>query len=223
MKRKNAKRKGGNMAKSVLIADDSPTIRKIVELCLVGQGIEVHGAASGNEAMAALKAGSFDLVLADAVMPAPDGYALCEAIKEGTFGAAPPVILLADVLQPLDASRLAACGADGQIAKPFEAATLQLMACDQLGLEPPATALRSIPEMRPYSSARSAAASDSFAPNGGTQITAASIGALNDADMEALAKRIVQMLSDQVVRDVAWEVVPEMSELLIKERMQARS
>ena len=91
------------MPTRVLVVDDSPTIRKIVQVCLVGAGIELAGASGGEEAVASLRAGVPDLVLADAVMPAPDGYALCERIKSGEFGRTPPVVLFADPFVPFDA------------------------------------------------------------------------------------------------------------------------
>ncbi len=46
---------------------------------------------------------------------------------------------------------------------------------------------------------------------------------LSESEMDTLARRIVGMMSADVVREVAWEVVPELSEVLIKERLQKRS
>ena len=143
MKRK--KRREAKMLKQVLVADDSQTIRKIVELCLSESAIEVIGAASGEEAIERLKRSMPALVLVDSVMPEPDGYQLCERIKNGEFGTPVPVVVLADVFEPLDLSRLSACGADGHITKPFDAKTLQLMISDQLGIEAPASAHRPSP------------------------------------------------------------------------------
>lgn len=229
MKRRNPKRKETNMAKTVLVADDSPTIRKIVELCLAGQGISVLGAASGPEAVDALRRSVPDLVLADSVMPGPDGYELCERIKLGEFGATPPVVLMADVLEPFDANRASGCGADGEIAKPFEAATLQLMVCDQLGLEPPPSARVAAPALKPYTArmagARTPAGGDELPPAARPSATRPNPGplSLSESEMDTLARRIVGMMSADVVREVAWEVVPELSEVLIKERLQKRS
>ncbi len=228
MKRRNMKPKDTDMAKTVLVADDSPTIRKIVEICLAGKGIKVLGAASGSEAVAMLKKSVPDLVLADSVMPGPDGYELCERIKLGEFGATPPVVLMADVLDPFDTNRASACGADGEIAKPFEAATLQLMVSDQLGVEPPPAARAAAAALKPYTArmagARMAPGGDALpatAPQGAAP--GAGAASLSESEMDSLARRIVGMMSADVVREVAWEVVPELSEVLIKERLQKRS
>src|SRR5439155_26598812 len=122
-----------SMAKRVLVVDDSPTIRKIVEVCLNGAGVGFEGASGGAEAAASLSARLPDLVLADVVMPAPDGYELCELVKRKTYGKRIPVVLMADPFQPFDAEKAMAAGADGNIAKPFDARTLMDMISHQLG------------------------------------------------------------------------------------------
>jgi CheY-like chemotaxis protein len=228
VKPKPAKRKEARGPRKLLVADDSATIRKIVELCFAGQEIEVLGAASGAQAIEAIKQSAPDLVLADAIMPGPDGYELCERIKEGEFGPVPPVVLLADVFEPLDTARASAAGADGHIAKPFEAATLLLMVSDQLGLPAPPAAQHPPTAMKPYTvemaASRLGGNGGGAAPvPGGTPLAIPAGGAMGETEMDALARKIVQMMSPEIVREVAWEVVPEMSELLIKERMQGRS
>lgn len=223
MKRK--KRKDSKVLKRILVADDSPTIRKIVELCLADYGIEVVGVGSGDEAIEMFLSSPPALVLADAVMPGPDGYLLCEKIRSGAIGLPCPVVLLADVYQPLDLGRAASCGAVGHIAKPFEAKTLQLMVSDQLGLElVPTPARTPLPALSTFHRSASPAAGGPLPPfplpvrpttdPGGTN--------MSHADLDALAQRVVRMLAPDVVREVAWEVVPEMSELLIRERMKDR-
>jgi CheY-like chemotaxis protein len=224
---KRKKRKEPRMAKRILVADDSPTIRKIVELCLNDHGIEVVSAASGADAVEKMKSSAHDLILADAVMPGPDGYELCERVKAGEFGDVVPVVILADVFEPVDPGRVSACGADGQITKPFDARTLQLMVSDQMGIDPPPAAARhaSEPVVSPSfeRAARRAmgdAGRDSMAvlPSG----AGTSARGLTEAEIDVVARRVVSMISADVVREVAWEVVPEMSEVLLKERMQGR-
>jgi CheY-like chemotaxis protein len=91
VKRQNQKKsKDPEMKKTVLVVDDSPTIRKIVQLCLKEQQIEVLSAGGGAEAVEKLRKSMPDLMLADTVMPGPDGYQLCERLKGGEFGGACP-------------------------------------------------------------------------------------------------------------------------------------
>jgi len=45
-------------------------------------------------------------------------------------------------------------------------------------------------------------------------------GALSEADVDRIARRVVELLGDRLVREVAWEVVPDMAELVIKDRLR---
>ena len=52
-----------------------------------------------------------------------------------------------------------------------------------------------------------------------TQVASALPGGLSDEQIEAIARRVVEHLSDNVVREIAWEVVPDLAELLIKQKI----
>ena len=45
-------------------------------------------------------------------------------------------------------------------------------------------------------------------------------GALSDADVDRIARRVVELIADRAVRDVAWEVIPDMAELVIRDRLR---
>ena len=49
---------------------------------------------------------------------------------------------------------------------------------------------------------------------------AAADGQLSEADVDRIARRVVEMLGDKLVREVAWEVIPDMAELVIKDRIR---
>ena len=233
------------MPRKVLVADDSPTIRKIVELCLADANLDVAGARSGAEAIESFKSSRPDLVLADVVMPGPDGYELCDRIKSGDLGASVPVVLLADIFVPFDERRALGARADGHLAKPFEASTLLAVVKDLLGAESASAARHDETELlledtvpqgsrdaggaagtsRAAGSGRRGSRSEASAPGRTISIPAKGGGSpaelrMNPAEVDAVARRVVEMLSADIVREVAWEVVPEMSELLIRERLQ---
>jgi CheY-like chemotaxis protein len=69
------------MRRTILLADDSVTIRKIVELTFGDSDIRVESVGSGREALERLRDLRPDLVLADVVMPGPSGYEVCRAVK----------------------------------------------------------------------------------------------------------------------------------------------
>lgn len=213
------------MPKRVLVADDSPTIRKIVQVCLAGAEVEFIGVSGGEEAVVSLKAGVPDLVLADTVMPSPDGYALCERIKKGEFKKKKiPVVLMADPFVPFDSDRAIAARADGNITKPFDAKTLLGMIGDQLGDEIRSRAMDAIDEKTDQDAMLldEVVGDDDRSSRPIPGALQDSGGRMSPAELDALARRVVRILSDKVVRDVAWEVVPELSELLIRERLQKR-
>src|SRR5258706_2048849 len=106
------------MRRTILLADDSVTIRKIVELTFGESDIRVESVASGREALERVGELRPDLVLADVVMPGPSGYEVCRAVKDS--GRPVPVLLLAGTFEPFDAEMARACGCDGHITKPFD-------------------------------------------------------------------------------------------------------
>jgi hypothetical protein len=78
--------------------------------------------------------------------------------------------------------------------------------------EPPAQA-----SMAPQSSMGSADAAELYSQPDATSESAGT--QLSAADIDAIARRVVEHMSEKVVREIAWEVVPELAELLIKRRM----
>ncbi len=108
------------MASTILIADDSITIRKAVALCLSGQDYLVKGAENGEIAFSMVKDLKPDIVLADINMPGKDGLQLCKEIKEDLNLKHIPVVILYSQQNPIDENQISSVNADALIAKPFE-------------------------------------------------------------------------------------------------------
>jgi CheY-like chemotaxis protein len=132
------------MGKKILLADDSLTIQKVVELTLSGTGYELTCVSNGRMALDSLKASRPDLILADVVMPEKNGYEVCEAVKGDPATARIPVILLAGTFEPFDRERADRVGNDMVITKPFDAHQLVERIDTLLGrsLSPPAAPAR---------------------------------------------------------------------------------
>ena len=96
------------MRKVILLADDSATIRRVVELTFSDQDCHVECVASGSEALQRLETLKPDLVLADVVMPGPSGYEICRKIKASPRPI--PVLLLAGTFETFDHEAARACG-----------------------------------------------------------------------------------------------------------------
>jgi len=108
----------------LLLADDSITIHKVVELVLSGEGFEIKLTSDGEDALAAIPSFGPDIVLADVEMPKMNGYLLCEKIKQDPSTARIPVLLLAGAFEPFDEESAKKVGADGFVIKPFDAQEL---------------------------------------------------------------------------------------------------
>ena len=108
---------------SVLAVEDSPTQAERLRGDLTAAGFAVTIARDGQEALACLKTGHFDLMLTDIVMPGMDGYELCRTVKTRS-GDALPVVLLTSLTDPLDVVKGLEAGADNFLRKPYRAEQL---------------------------------------------------------------------------------------------------
>jgi len=109
------------MPKTLLLADDSVTIQKVVGISLANEDIQLVTVENGDDAVARARESRPDIVLADIVMPGKNGYEVCEAIKGDPALQGVPVLLLTGTFEAFDAERARDVGADGHITKPFEA------------------------------------------------------------------------------------------------------
>jgi CheY-like chemotaxis protein len=106
----------------ILLADDHPTNRRVVQLMLDDGRAEVVCTANGAEALQAFQDGAFDLILMDMQMPVMDGLTALRRIRstERSRQLTPtPVIMLTANAMPAHTAAAAAAGADLHLAKPF--------------------------------------------------------------------------------------------------------
>ncbi|HKB05186.1 MAG TPA: response regulator, partial [Gemmataceae bacterium] len=106
--------------RSVLVVDDSPTIRRVLGLTLQKNGFQVVEAADGEEALDRAREKAPDVVLLDVQMPGMDGYAVCQQLRQSPATARTPVVLLGG----RDGARPRAGGPDWHMPKPFRPAAV---------------------------------------------------------------------------------------------------
>jgi twitching motility two-component system response regulator PilG len=107
--------------RSIMIVDDSPTIRKLVTLTMEGNGHRVTAAADGYEAVDKIRErGVPDLILLDITMPGMDGYQLCKLLRQNRDTAHVPVILLSGKDGFFSKVRGKLAGSTEYITKPFK-------------------------------------------------------------------------------------------------------
>lgn len=121
------------MSFSVLIVDDEPNIVLSLEYLMKQNGYEVRSAGNGEEALKSLHEKLPDLVLLDVMMPAPDGYEICQKIRSTPEWKNVSVIMLTAKGRDVEKEKGLAMGADDYITKPF--ATRDLVAKVQAMLE----------------------------------------------------------------------------------------
>lgn len=103
----------------ILLADDSISIRKVVELTFAAEGFDVTTVGDGDAAMQKFVEIQPDIVLVDVNMPGPNGYQICEMIKQDESTRSIPVVLLVGSFEPFDQAEAERVGADGFLTKPF--------------------------------------------------------------------------------------------------------
>lgn len=120
------------MGGTLLLADDSITIQKVVELTFAETDHRVATVSSGRELFQRLPEVRPDVILCDVVMPDQNGYEVCQALKSDPATLHLPVILLTGTFEPFDRDRALAAGCDAIITKPFEARELIAVVEDML-------------------------------------------------------------------------------------------
>lgn len=297
------------MAKTILLADDSLTIQKVVELTFMDQDYQVTAVGDGQAALARWAESRPDLVIADVHMPGADGYEVCRQVKRSRPGT--PVLLLVGTFETFDEAQAQSCGADGHLKKPFDSQELfrlverlisenaarQAPAAPAFPAQAPAFPAQAPPfpaqaPADPFGSASvfgapapaypapapAAPAAPEFAfgrtpvpapafdpapapepvfappvayapapepvaaapvpvappeaepapaPQPAVQPPAAVQPAagsgelsLSDADVDRIARRVVDLIGEKAVKEIAWEVVPDLAEVVIKERIR---
>lgn len=108
------------MKRTVLIVDDSVTIRQMVSFTLEQAGMAVVAAADGQDALERLGNGRVDLVITDLNMPRMDGIALVKELRRRPASKYTPVLMLTTESQETRRQEGRAAGATGWIVKPFQ-------------------------------------------------------------------------------------------------------
>jgi CheY-like chemotaxis protein len=264
------------MSRTILLADDSVTIQKVVELTFLDEDFRVVSVGDGAEAIARLGELRPDLVIADVHMPGADGYEVAEAARRTLPDV--PVLLLVGTFEVFDAERAGRAGASGHLKKPFDSQEMlrrvkelftagatpaaqaptaapaggprETVAVPTLGSDfwagaaglPPLEDVPAEPAAAPavdtdtavdltdyvpeedlapaFAASPPPAAAATPAPPPAPASGNGDKGPLSDQEVERIARRVAELIGDKVVRDVAWEVVPDLAEVLLKARIR---
>jgi DNA-binding response OmpR family regulator len=108
------------MGKLVLVIEDDPAQRRLLERMLGARDFRVLTAADGEAGVEIAAASHPDLIVLDVMMPRLNGYQACRALKGNLGTAAIPIIMLTTKDQPADAFWASEVGADLFLHKPID-------------------------------------------------------------------------------------------------------
>jgi CheY-like chemotaxis protein/CRP-like cAMP-binding protein len=110
---------------NLLVVDDNDSVRTLLCRKLEHDGYRVSGSATGMQAIEMIRAGGFDLVLLDVMMPDMDGYAVLERLRDLGQLDQIPVIMTTAMDEVASVARCLDLGAEDYLTKPFDAALLR--------------------------------------------------------------------------------------------------
>ncbi len=257
----------------LLLADDSVTIRNLVEQTFADEGFDVTTVTNGEDAMWKFTELQPDIVILDVDMPEPNGYKICEIIKQDELVRHIPVLLIVGSFEPFDQNEAERVGADGFLTKPFQSISDLILRVEELvgiekGIANPAETAdidnlleRSFSETDDVTDEHSVELllgdagmddeiietsypSRDFAEDDeiivATKVSGDSALRLDgvidlplvDGDSFAnepseefvalVVRRVIEKLSDKVVREIAKETVPKIAEKLIREALEEK-
>jgi CheY-like chemotaxis protein len=235
------------MKGTILLADDSPTIRRLVTQTFADANFRIVEVNNGDAAIRSFEEVRPSIVLADIYMPGKNGYQVCAYIRSHSELGKTPVVLLVGAFEAYDEDTAKQAGATASITKPFEPSALIDMVKSILSGEfapaadaeaagvsiaaapephmhhapgpPPAT----VPAPAPAPVAAARAESDTEDLMGlhsifkEEPVSAATIG---EDDIDRIADRVIQRISRQVIESIAWDVVPDITEKVVREELK---
>lgn len=121
------------MTRKILIVDDEPNIVASIEFLMNSAGYEVVSAADGEQAIELVESFRPDLILLDVMMPAINGFEVCQRVRENPQWRDIRIIMLTAKGRDVEASKGLALGADAYVTKPFSTQELLARVREMLG------------------------------------------------------------------------------------------
>jgi CheY-like chemotaxis protein len=230
---------------TILVADDSLTIQRLVAQTFADADVRIVSVSNGDAAIRKFEEVHPDLVLADIYMPGKNGYEVCSHVKHHASLSSTPVILLVGAFDAFEADTAAKAGAAAHIKKPFEPRALVELVQSLLqggsreaeSSQQTVQAVDAEPAHSPEESTASASGlkeepvpafdegadllglEDLFKPPN----SAPSHLSVTDEEIDRIADRVIKKLSTQVIESVAWDVVPDITEKVLREELKRNS
>jgi len=115
----NVSGRDGLLKRSILVVEDEADIREMIGYNLSKEGYDVVGVGSGEEALASIESGRFDVILLDLMLPGVDGLSVCQELKQHPNGRSAAIIIISAKRDETDVVVGLKLGADDYVTKPF--------------------------------------------------------------------------------------------------------
>src|SRR6185369_1046291 len=214
------------MQPTILLADDSPTIRRLVNQTFADANFRIVEVNNGDAAIRSFEEIRPNVVLADIYMPGRNGYQVCAYIRSHSELSKTPVVLLVGAFEAFDEDTAKQAGATASITKPFEPGALIDLVKSVLHRE--TEDAHAAMEAAAAQQAAVVAAAPQPAPivadpaplptsDNGTNESEDLLGlatifqempstVMTEEDIERIADRVIQKLSPRIIESIAWEV-----------------
>jgi CheY-like chemotaxis protein len=236
------------MRRTILLADDSPTIRRLVTQTFADANFKIVEVSNGDAAIKALDDLRPSCVLTDIYMPGKNGYEVCSYIRKHPTLNSTPVVLLVGAFDAFDEERAKRSGATANITKPFEPAALidlvksvlraaperETAQPERVAFAAPAAAPPSAMPLEPVAAA--AAAPNVMSPAVAAVATEDDLlglgfifqeepvtqpaRSISEEELDRIADRVIQKLSTQVIESIAWDIVPDITHKILREELK---
>jgi CheY-like chemotaxis protein len=233
--------------RTILLADDSPTIRRLVIHTFADANVEIIEVNNGDAAIKSLEEVRPSVVLADIYLPGKNGYQVCSYVRSHPQLSRTPVVLLVGAFDAFDAEAAQQVGATASITKPFEPGALIDLVMSVMPSESATVAVERQPEPEPPLEQQAEPqpspqpASQSVAPVAATKAAIETPPAsdpddllglesifnqppepavMTENDIDRIADRVIQRLSSQAIESIAWDVVPDIAERIVREELK---
>ncbi len=210
------------MRRTILLADDSPTIRRLVTQTFADGDFEIVSVSNGEAAIKKFDEVRPSVVLADIYMPGKNGYEVCSYIRNHPTLGTTPVVLLVGAFDAFDEENAKQAGATANITKPFEPGALTELVLSILPAEaaPPAPQAPVVAEKVQEDSDLLGLGEIFHDEEPAAAAFTGPAGSMTEEEIDRIADRVIQKLSTQVIESIAWDVVPDITEKVVREELK---
>ena len=224
------------MRRTILLADDSPTIRRLVTQTFADADFKIVEVNNGDAAIKTFDEVKPNVVLTDIYMPGQNGYQVCTHVRKHPELGHTPVVLLVGAFDAFDENAARESGATASITKPFEpGALIDLVKSVLEAVRAPA---ESRTEVKTVGASETANAESDKVEHREIRMheeedilglstifreekpAPSALGTISELEIDRIAERVIQKVSAHMIESIAWDIVPDIAEKIVREELK---